>query len=1098
LEKSIKIIICLLLSLAGFSQPRSVKFDRYNSSDGLSENNVYAIYKDSQGFMWFGTDDGLNRFDGYSFYIYRPNDIGERHLPGNQVRCIAETPEQNILVGFQSNGLCAINRQTDNATRFVLPLEVGNEILEYSVYDIEKLSDSVYWIATDYGIYVFDPELGFKDRLLKGLPSQGGLATNKTRNIFSASTGFIWITHANGEIDKYDRPNKKAFRVQLGDYTKTAINEDSYGNIWIGSWGGGLYRITPNGQKQQYRPDSLAVGTLSDSIINYNSIATDDLGRLWIGTFSQGLNELSQQNGEDSTYFFIKHKAKHVDNMSIASDAVLSTYFDKDGILWIGHRGGGISKVNLYPKRFYNYILPAGNKIGKNIQCITNMPDGTLWVGTQTEGIYIFNQKTNRYSRINNSHEKGISLQSNNVTAITPDSSGNVWIGTDGGGLSLINTKKKTATPYLLAHEAGNKKPSASISSIYIDIFGYVWIATKKTGLFMLRTGNQTAEKIELPNSTKQNINISKITVDNEGYIWLCTDQHGAFYFKPQQFTENIQFVNVSPHSETQQLPHQTVYDIAQTGDNLLWIATGGAGVIRYNRKERTISAITERDGLPTDVVRSVLADENGLLWISTHKGLCLYSPLDGQVHLFNQQDGLMTENFLNGSSCKADKRIYFGADEGFVGFRPDQITLNYNVPQVVLSELLIFNTPIPELPDAKERKDLFGPLYAKQNITLSYQDYVFSIAFAAIELNTPQKCTYQYKLEGFDDKWIFTDASKRIATYTNLRDGSYTFKVKASNGDGVWSKTPTEIEIEILPPFWETIWFRLFVGFLFVSISFVYYYYREKQFAQRKETLETLVSMRTKEVQIQKAELQAQTEKLAIANTTKDRFFSIIAHDLKSPFNAFIGFTSMLKNNFSDYPDEKKLYILNLISNSAQTMFELLNNLLSWARAQSGAVDYNPEKLELRDEIENVVLLLTTPAAEKQQSLVNAISGNMTIKADKNLLSAVLRNIISNSIKFTEEHGCITISAKQNNNTVLVTVTDTGVGMTQMQLDNLFKIDTYSSTPGTKKEKGTGLGLVVAKEFVEINGGTISISSEKDNGTQVSFSVPAATYKQR
>lgn len=1087
LKNLVSLLIMLVFPLVNIGQPRSLRFDNYNSTDGLSENSVFAIYKDSRGFMWFGTDDGLNRFDGNSFTVYKPNKQGIRHIPGNRVRCISETADQKLLIGFEYEGLCLLDLHSDVVTRFNLPRELGSTLRSFSVYDVEKVSDSVFWIATDYGTQLFSPSRGFWGRFNKGLPNSGGLSSNNIRSIYLASSGFIWIAHQNGYIDKFDPVQKRSYSYKTGTEANLSIGEDRYGNIWVGTAGGGIIRIAPSGTMSRHTSDSTAVGTLSDNIVPAHCIVADDLGRMWIGTAKCGLNELSQQNGDENTYFFIKHRTDIAGSLSIADDAILSLFFDNCGILWVGHRGGGISKVSLYPKRFANLAITSQYKNCHNAQAICAMPSGQLWVGSQTNGILIFDNKSNKV--LSTYAGDGLHpLPSNDITAIVHDSTGNIWIGTNGGGLICIE-KGKTAPDCLLktSHSRGGLD-AASIVAIRIDAMQNIWVASPSKLYIKLHTSKIFRE---LPIPGLHGDNIINVCSDKQGYLWICTRRSGAFYFKSQQFLENIEFVHIPPASNGKiGLSHPTVYDIIQANNGKIWVATGGGGITIWDRNNGKAEVLNERNGLPTGIIRSIVEDKSGKMWMSTHRGIVSVS--GNRIQVFNQEDGLISENFIAGAKATdVHGNIYFGADRGIVSFRPDQITLNYEVPQVFLNELRIFNTPVSLLPNVDERKDLLGPLQSKQEIQLSYRDYVFSIEFSAIDLNTPGKCKYQYRLIGFDDQWIQTDANNRIATYTNLRDGEYTFLVKASNGDGVWSKTPTSIRIRIAPPYWETAWFRCLILFLIALLGYYSFNKYRSRSESQKLVLEKLIAERTHELELQKNNLEATAAELRIANATKDRFFSIIAHDLKSPFNAFIGFTSMLRNNFADYNDDKKMHILDIVSQSALSMNDLLNNLLNWARTQSKAVEYNPTPIDLHSETASVIHLLNSQASAKNITLCNAIAPGIQVFADINQLSVILRNLISNSIKFTADHGTVTISAITNSENITISIEDSGVGMTPEQVNRLFKIDECYSTYGTSKERGTGLGLVVVKEFVEINGGSINISSIFGKGTTVDIGLP-------
>jgi signal transduction histidine kinase/ligand-binding sensor domain-containing protein len=1074
------------------AQPRSVKFDRYSSAGGLSENNVHCIFRDSRGFVWLGTDDGLNRFDGYSFQIYRPNTSGQRNLPGNRLRCIAETQSGDILAGFEKNGLCLIDRATEQVRRFHIVSGTAS-VADYTVYDLCAKGDGTIWAATDMGLMLLDPYLGFIDSLAIGDLGSGGISQSNVTRMYYSRAGFLWLARSNGTLDKHDPLAGRTQSLSLGKYPGTSISEDQQGNIWVGTLGGGLIKIPPSGRMRHFRPNPETVGAISDSIIAHGGIAADEFGRLWIGTANKGLNEMPLHTARGRDYFFIKHRSKQADELSIADDAILCVYYDSGGILWVGHRGGGFSKVNLYPKKFHNFLLNTQGFISKNVQAISHLSNGDILVGTQTNGILVYNSSTNAYRQIL-SGKSGASggLPSPNVTAMAQDARGRVWVGTMGGGLAVLDIAAGTSQ-WCVSGQAC-RWDARNIAALAIDRYGTVWASPgTEGGLFFLPSGRRQFAEAQVLGHAQGTLQVSHIFSDRDGLVWLCTKMHGVFYFKPSPGGQITDLVHLPYLPGASPMPHFTAHHICQAPDGRHWIATGGGGVLVYDIATGQHQLIGQEQGMPSGVVRALAADNTGKMWASTHKGIVSYNLADGRLNIFAREDGLMTENFI-AAAAATDRagRIFFGADIGMVGFRPDQITLSYDVPKVVLTELRIFNTPVEKLPSAARRKQLMGPLDAKSEIKLSYKDYVFSIEFAAVEHNTPGKCEYQYMLEGFDDQWIHTTATSRVATYTNLRKGSYIFKVRASNGDGVWSKQPTVIKVKIAPPFWETRWFMLAAAAMLVGAAGAWLWFRDSRYASRQQALEALIDARTKEVRLQKEKLIAQTMRLQQADATKNKFFSIIAHDLKNPFNAFIGFTSMLRDNFKNYPEQRKLQILDIVVGSAQTMYQLLDNLLSWARSQSGSIEYVPGNIQLSEQLQTSIVLLSAAAGEKNIAVNNFVHRDIIVWADMNLLDACIRNVLSNAVKFSKPEGRIDISAKLAHGHVVLCVQDYGIGIAKQKQEKLFRIDTYSSTLGTKGEEGTGLGLVVVNEFVQINGGRIWIESEPGIGTKVFMSFPA------
>lgn len=468
-----------------------------------------------------------------------------------------------------------------------------------------------------------------------------------------------------------------------------------------------------------------------------------------------------------------------------------------------------------------------------------------------------------------------------------------------------------------------------------------------------------------------------------------------------------------------------------------------------------------------------------------------------------------------------AKGKLYFGGINGFNAFFPDSIYDNLFIPKVVFTDFLISNKPV-EI--NASNSPLKKHISLTEKIILGHSVSVITLKYAALNYILPKKNQYAYKLEGFEEDWNYV-GNKREATFTSLEPGTYTFRVKASNNDGYWNETGTSIQIIILPPWWQKWWFRFLVGFSVAGILVGFYFWRVNQLKRQREELQRKVIQRTNEiekknvilkkqtvelseinvlleerqeqVEEQTEELKAQAEDLLDANislttlnATKDKFFSIIAHDLKNPFNSILGFCEVLFNRYEVYDDNKRKHLIGIIFQSAQNIFKLLENLLQWARSQTGSIKFIPEEFEIEEMISNNLILMENQMNEKQISSEKDIPPGVKVFADKNMINTVIRNMISNAIKFSEG-GEITIRLKEDNRTTTIFISDTGLGMRPEEAKSLFEIGTTKSSEGTRGEPGTGLGLIICKDFIEKHGGKIGVDSELGKGSTFYFSLP-------
>lgn len=535
------------------------------------------------------------------------------------------------------------------------------------------------------------------------------------------------------------------------------------------------------------------------------------------------------------------------------------------------------------------------------------------------------------------------------------------------------------------------------------------------------------------------------------------------------------------------------------------WAGSSENGLILV-KTDGAVEKFDESSGFPSNSISGSLEDTKGNIWVLTSSGLAEYQVETRQFRHFNFSNGLQGRQFTSYARLKArDGTFYIGGFNGFNVFRPEDIQVSSYLPPVYIDEFRIFNEPV--------KIDSLHSLLKQsisntKEIVLTYKQSVFSFGFSAVNFTYPENALYAYKMVGYDEKWTYTDASRRYVSYTNLDPGAYTFQVKATNNDGVWNETPTTIDVTITPPFWETWWFKILSALLIIGSVFGFYLIRINQLKRQKRVLEKAVWDRTtklrqvnneleisrEEVIIKNEAIEKQNIELDIANQTKNKLFSIVAHDLKNPFNTILGFINILIDSYDELNEEEKRNFLTIIQGSSQTAYNLVENLLNWARTQTNSIILNSQEINVKDMIgTNVELVKIFGEAKSIDIVFDEVDAFHTIYADKTMIDTVLRNILTNAIKFSKKGSSVQIISNQRRDFVYISIKDQGVGMNNEQIEKLFQIGGNSSTQGTSGETGTGLGIIICKEFVERNKGDIKVSSMVGEGTTFEITLPSA-----
>jgi len=1073
-----------ILFTNSYAQKNEYQFTNLTAEDGLSLSAVTKIIQDDKGFLWFGTYNGLNMYDGYNFKIFLPDQSNPKSISNHSIWALLKDHEGFIWIGTL-DGLNRYDEKSEQFYEYKNDPHDPNSISSSNITSIFEDKSGTVWIGTLNGLNKYNRDKDNFTVIKKVSDRLNEDSINTVTCIQEDYKGNLWLgtwngltcMQKNGKIIKQFFSEKNDSKI-LNYREIQALFEDNENNLWIGTDGNGLkkYHIE-TGKFIDYSSVPADPNTLSNNSVTV--MFKDKSGDFWVGT-KDGLNLFNYKTGN-----FIRILHDPEKPLSIINNEILSINEDNTGLIWIGS-SGGLSKY-YRPNNQFNYFQQGNEKSNKNlnsnrVHSVYIDKKGNIWVaafGGLDEII------TGKNKIIHHSHIPGNinSLNENFLMSVMEDKEGFIWIGTNESGLNRYNPKTGEFKVFQHSHNDIHSLSNNGIVSLCQDHTGILWVGTF-WGLNRFDRKNGTCDRLfHNPNNPNSLCNDLVWTVfeDSKGMLWLGTDGGGASEFDPK----SNKFITFSKDSaNVNRISENRVFTIFESHDGIIWLGTSD-GLNAYNRATGKIKIYKKSDGLPGNSISSIQEDNEGRLWIGTEKGLSKFNRKTGIFINYTKRNGLKDLEFaLNVSAKSFNGCLYFGCKSGIVYFNPDSIKdENLEVP-VVLTDLKIFNQSVPITKDGILKESINGI----KSIEIPSGYSVITLEFALLDYFDVKKNTFRYKLEGFDNDWNNV-GSRNNATYTNLPPGNYTFFVRASNSNGVRNEKQASINIIIIPKFYETWWFRFSVILGSIFIVIIVFKERTRSIQKRNKILENSVIERTKDLDKTIKELNTEI-------ATKDKFFSIIAHDLRSPFMALLGYSNHMVEGIDVISKEEISNIAVNVYKATKNTYELLENLLQWARVKTGRISFAPELINLNNIIEETAELFKNNAASKEISLTTEVDNNLNIFADLNMVETVLRNLIANSIKFTKIGGRVNISAKEEKEFVLISVSDNGDGMSQDKISRLFQIGQDISTLGTQNEKGSGLGLILCQEFIQLNKSKISVKSELGKGSEFSFTLPKGNKK--
>lgn len=1057
---TLQILYTIVFSCFFVNAVAQLSFDHLSVTNGLSQSTVLSIYKDSRGYMWFGTRDCLNRYDGRGVKIYHTNPEDSSTISSDDyIYTIHEDKKQNLWIGTQ-NGLNRYIPEKDIFERIPFNPQDPNGISDKITLSIFADSKGKVWFGTNLGLSMLENPAS---RKFKRFYQKDGLAGNSVYAVFEDSKGNIWVGTTEGlsrmvlKNGKYEiatfRHSAAHPKSISGNFVRT-IAEDKQGRIWVGTDMDGLNLFVPETQSfTRFKTDPNNAYGISNNIIR--KIMLSKAGDLWIATMN-GLNILDPHSLRFSSF---KHDSEN--RKSLSDNSIKDIYEDNQGSVWLGTMFGGVNVThsNAIPFSVYTYSKHRNSISSDIISVIAGDEKENLWIGTEGHGLNYFNTKTNQFkSYLNDPRDPG-SLGDNTIKAIFRDSKNRIWIGLFQGGLELFNPVTGKFKHY--KPEPGNPEALSYgyVSSITEGDKGYLWVGTSSKGLNLFDPEKGTFKVINDQPTSGLKLSSSYIRftfTDSKKNLWVGTPRGlNLLKYKSGQF----KYFFKSNHRDSLQSSQINCIKEDQKGN--IWVGSLRGGLGLYHPKTNSFTTYTKADGLASDNIIDILIDNEGVLWLSTDRGLTKFDVKRKTVKNYNITDGLPANEF-NFNSAFKDKngRLYFGSYNGLVAFTPRDIKENANVPKIVFSGLKLFNKPIViGGADNLLKEDISFT----KSITFSASQNIFTIDFLALNYIQPQRNKYAYKLDGFEKDWNYVTIPS--ATYTNLPAGHYTFLVKGSNNDGLWNESPTKLEIHILPPLWRTWW-----AYLFYFIAGSTFFYFILRFTRRQQRLES-------ELYYEHLNSERQQELYQM----KLDFFTRISHEIRTPLTLiFAPLEKLIKLTRENNMVNQQL--LGIKRNSDR-LLRLISELLDFRKIETGNTRLQVAEQEL--------VTFCRAIYETYESLAEIKNIDYTFSSNKpeiyvyfdfSQMEKVFYNILSNAFKYTPDGGKISFSIQNEEKGIKVVIADTGIGIAADVQDKIFT-NFYQVKPGSATAEGWGIGLALVKNIVELHKGEITVASGTAGG---------------